>query len=155
MLKKNYITPVGFNRIKAELSSLLKIERPKMVKTVAWAASNGDRSENADYHYGKKRLREIDSRIRFLTKRIESAEVIDPATLDNSKVVFGSTVTLEKENGTQVTYQIVGEDEIDIKAGQISWKAPLAKALMNKKVDDEILFKKPNSEEYLKVLKIS
>ena len=113
--KKNYITPAGFDKIRAEYTGLLNVERPKVVEVVTWAASNGDRSENADYQYGKRRLREIDRRVFFLKNRLEDAEVIDPAKLNSEKIVFGATVTLENEDGESVTYQIVGEDEIDIK----------------------------------------
>ena len=124
---KNYITPVGFEKLKSEYSELLNKERPKVVETVAWAASNGDRSENADYIYGKRRLREIDSRLRFLGGKIEKAFVVDPATVRSEKVVFGATVTFENEDGDVVKYQIVGEDELDIKLGKISWKSPVVK----------------------------
>ncbi len=151
---KNYITPVGFEKLKSEYSELLNKERPKVVETVAWAASNGDRSENADYIYGKRRLREIDSRLRFLGGKIEKAFVVDPATVRSEKVVFGATVTFENEDGEVVKYQIVGEDEWDIKLGKISWKSPVAKSLLGKKVNDEVLVKKPNGEEYLTILKV-
>jgi transcription elongation factor GreB len=122
---------------------------------VAWAASNGDRSENADYHYGKKRLREIDSRLRFLLGRIESAEIVDPKTTKiSNKVLFGATVTILNEEDKEATYQIVGEDEFDIKSGKISWKSPLAKTLLGKKLDDEVPFKKNSGDEILKIIKI-
>ena len=125
MASLNYITPPGMKNLKKELENLLKVERPQVVATVAWAASNGDRSENADYIYGKRRLRQIDSRIRFLTKRIEAAQVVDPQKQEQTdKVVFGATITLEDEQGQQKTYQIVGEDEIDTTGGKISWKSP-------------------------------
>lgn len=154
--QKNYITPVGFQKLKDEYSQLLNVERPKIVETVAWAASNGDRSENADYHYGKKRLREIDSRLRFLMKRIENAEVVDPkVTKVSDKVLFGATVTIVNEEDEEATYQIVGEDEFDVKSGKISWKSPLAKALLGKKLDDEVPVRKPSGEEIVIITAIS
>ncbi|MCX7978988.1 MAG: transcription elongation factor GreB [Bdellovibrionaceae bacterium] len=144
---KNYITPQGLKALKEEYSFLLNVERPKVVETVAWAASNGDRSENADYQYGKKRLREIDRRLHFLSGRIEKAEVVDPATVKSDKILFGATVVLSDEEGKEQTWQIVGEDEWDIKLGKISWKSPLARALLGKKVGDEITVQKPGGEE--------
>lgn len=144
---KNYITPQGFEKLKSEYHELLNGERPKVVETVAWAASNGDRSENADYQYGKKRLREIDRRLHFLQKRMEAAEIIDPKALKSDKVIFGAKVTIENEDGETHTYQIVGEDELDIKQNKISWKSPVAKALLGKKLDDEVRIHKPAGEE--------
>lgn len=144
---KNYITPEGIAKLKAEYHELVAVERPKVVETVAWAASNGDRSENADYQYGKRRLRQIDGRLHFLQKRIEAAEVIDPKLLKSDKVVFGAKVTIENEDGEQHTYQIVGEDELDIKQNKISWKSPVAKALLGKKLDDEVKIQKPAGDE--------
>lgn len=152
--KKNYITPAGFDKIRAEYTGLLNVERPKVVEVVTWAASNGDRSENADYQYGKRRLREIDRRLFFLKNRLEDAEVIDPTKLDSEKVVFGATVTLENEDGEELTYQIVGEDEIDIKNKKISWKSPIAKAMLGKKLDDEIKVQKPSGEETMLITAI-
>lgn len=143
----NYITPEGFEKMRAEYSELLNQERPKVVETVTWAASNGDRSENADYQYGKKRLREIDKRLHFLQKKLESSEVIDPKSIQSDKVVFGATVTLEDEEGNSKTYQIVGADEFDIQKGRISWKSPVAQALLGKKLDDEVKIIKPSGEE--------
>jgi len=150
----NYITPDGFSKLKSEYSELLNVERPKVVEVVTWAASNGDRSENADYQYGKRRLREIDRRLHFLQKRIESAEVIDPKTLKSTKVVFGATVTIELENGSTAKYQIVGEDEFDIKLNKISWKSPVARALLGKQVDDEVKIVKPAGDETVVILDI-
>lgn len=150
----NYITPSGLNALKAELETLLKVERPKVVATVAWAASNGDRSENADYIYGKRRLREIDRRIGFLTKRIEDAEVVDPSTQRNTKIVFGALVTVKDEEGNVKTYQIVGEDEALPGNGQISWKSPLARALLGKSKGDEALVQKPQSESWVEIVAI-
>lgn len=154
MEKKNYITPIGFEKLKKEYSELLNVERPKLVETVAWAASNGDRSENADYIYGKRRLREIDRRLRFLLGRIESAEVVDPAQVKSSKVVFGAKVTVVNEDEQELVYQIVGEDETDIKLLKISWRSPIATALLGKKVGDEVIVKKPAGEEVLVIEEI-
>lgn len=152
--KKNYITPSGFEKLRSEYTELLNVERPKVVEVVAWAASNGDRSENADYQYGKRRLREIDKRLYFLKNRLEDAEVVNPATLKSDKVVFGATVSLENEEGEVLTYQIVGEDEIDIKQKKISWKSPVAKAILGKKLDDEVKVAKPAGEETLVIVDI-
>ena len=150
--EKNYITPAGFDKLRAEYTQLLNKERPQVVATVAWAASNGDRSENADYIYGKRRLREIDKRLHFLQIKMESAEVIDPKSLRSERIIFGATVTLESEDGDTVVYQIVGADEIDIKLGKISWNSPVAKALLGKKQDDEVTIKKPNGDETVTIL---
>src|SRR2546422_7202210 len=127
---KNYITPEGYARLKAELKQLAEDERPAVVKTVAWAASLGDRSENADYIYGKRRLREIDRRIRFLIKRLEQAEVVDPETQDTDQVFFGATVTVSDRDGSEQTVSIVGMDEVDPARGYVSWVSPIAKALL-------------------------
>ncbi len=151
MSEKNYITPQGLERLKSEYSELLNVERPKVVAVVAWAASNGDRSENADYIYGKRRLREIDSRLRFLQDKIERALVVDPKTLTGDKVVFGCTVTLINEDEQSHTYQIVGQDEFDIKLGKISWKSPVGSALLGKKVGDEVRIKKPGGDEFVTI----
>lgn len=150
----NYITPQGFEKLRTEYLTLLNDERPKVVVTVTWAASNGDRSENADYQYGKKRLREIDGRLHFLQKRMESAEVIDPKTLKSDKVIFGATVVIEDENGDQKTYQIVGSDEFDISKNKISWKSPIATALLGKKIDDEVKIQKPSGDELVVISEI-
>lgn len=139
----NYITPEGFKKLQAEFRALFHDERPKLVETVAWAAGNGDRSENGDYIYGKRRLREIDKRLKFLRDRIESAQVINPAEVKSSKVVFGATVTILEEDGGQKVYQIVGEDEIQAGANKISWKSPMAKALLGKSVGDEVEIHRP------------
>lgn len=148
---KNYITPMGIEKLKNEYHELMHVERPKVVEVVAWAASNGDRSENADYQYGKKRLREIDKRVHWLTKRIEDAEVVDPSTMSGDKVLFGATVTIVDEEGRESSYQIVGEDEIDIKVGKISWKSPVAKALLGKRLGDEVRIQKPAGEEFVTI----
>lgn len=152
--KKNYITPEGFEKLRAEYLELLNVERPKTVTVVSWAASNGDRSENADYQYGKRRLREIDKRLFFLKNRMQDAEVIDPSQLKSDKVVFGAKVTLENEDGEEVTYQIVGADEIDIKLKRISWESPLAKAILGKKIDDEVKVTKPSGDEMMTIVDI-
>lgn len=128
---KNYITPGGYRKLQEELDHLWKIERPQLVRTVSWAASNGDRSENGDYIYGKKRLREIDRRVRFLRKRLELAEVVDPAQRgDCDQVFFGATVTVCDSSGCESTYSIVGVDEADASGGRISWISPLARSLL-------------------------
>lgn len=152
--EKNYITPVGLKKLKDEYHQLFHVERPKLVETIAWAASNGDRSENADYIYGKRRLREIDRRIGFLGGRLEKAEIVDPQALSGDKVVFGATVTVLDEDENAKTYQIVGEDEWDIQTGKISWKSPVAKALLGKNLGDEVVVKKPAGEEVLIIEKI-
>jgi transcription elongation factor GreB len=152
--KKNYISPAGFEKLRHEYVELLSVERPKVVEVVAWAASNGDRSENADYQYGKRRLREIDRRVYFLKNRMQDAEVVDPKTIKSDKVVFGATVILENEDGEEVSYQILGEDEIDIKHKKISWKSPLAKAILGKKVGDEVKVNKPTGEEFMSIIDI-
>lgn len=151
---KNYITPEGLEKLRAEYNDLVQVQRPKTVETVAWAASNGDRSENADYIYGKRRLREIDGRLRFLSGRLEKAVVVDPKTLTGKKIVFGATVTLLDEDENQVAYQIVGEDEWDISKNKISWKSPVAKALLGKSEGDEVTVKKPAGEENFYIEKV-
>ena len=128
---KNYITPSGYRKLQEELDHLWRVERPALVKTITWAASNGDRSENGDYIYGKKRLREIDRRVRFLHKRLEQAEVVDPARRSAcEQVFFGATVTVCNDDGCEATYAIVGVDEADVSRGHISWVSPLARALL-------------------------
>lgn len=152
---KNYITPAGSEKLKVELKKLLYEERPALVKVISWAASNGDRSENGDYIYGKRRLREIDRRIRFLTKRLESAEVIDPAQQNPGRVLFGATVKVVDEEGIERTFKIVGQDEIDAKRGHVSWVSPIAKALLNARVGDAVQLKTPKGEEELEVIQIA
>lgn len=151
-MSKNYITKLGVEKLKAEYLELFHLERPKLVETVAWAASNGDRSENADYIYGKRRLREIDRRLRELSKKLSSAVVVDVPLVQSSKVVFGATVDLEDEEGKKVTYQIVGEDEIDPANGKMSWKSPLGKALLGKSKEDEVVIQTPSGERVYLVL---
>lgn len=153
-MDKNYITPQGLEKLRLEYQNLIQVERPKIVETVTWAASNGDRSENADYIYGKRRLREIDSRLRFLSKRMEKAEVVDPSTIKSEKILFGATVVVENEDGKEFQYQIIGEDEIDISGGKISWRSPIAKALLGKKAGDEVIVQKPKGQEILNILEI-
>ena len=153
-IDKNYITPTGIQKLKEEYHQLFHVERPKIVETVAWAASNGDRSENADYIYGKRRLREIDSRLRFLSDRLDKAEIVDPKKLKGETIVFGTTVTVSNEDGESKIYQIVGEDEWNIQQNKISWKSPVAKSLLGKKVGDEVVVKKPQGEEALVIEKI-
>ncbi len=153
-VRKNYITPKGHAKLKDELHLLLNKTRPDLTQVVAWAASNGDRSENADYIYGKKRLREIDRRIRFLTKRLEIAEVIDPAQVRSPTIAFGATVTFENEAGARKTVAIVGIDEIDPARGRISWISPLAKTLLGQRTGDVVLFRSPKGEEELEIKQI-
>ncbi len=141
---RNYITPAGHARLKDELEHLVKRERPQVVEVVAWAASNGDRSENGDYIYGKRRLREIDRRIRFLTKRLELAEVVDPLRQgDNDQVFFGARITVAEADGLENTYTIVGVDEADVARGRISWISPLARALIKSREGDTVRFQSP------------
>ncbi|MBI1173964.1 MAG: transcription elongation factor GreB [Sideroxydans sp.] len=153
---KNYITPAGHRRLKDELDYLWKEERPALVQTIAWAASNGDRSENGDYIYGKKRLREIDRRIRFLAKRLENAEVVDPAQRGEcEQVFFGATVTVCGQDGTERTYSIVGVDEADAGRSLISWVSPLARALLKAREADVVKVQLPDGVEELEIVEIS
>ncbi len=153
---KNYITPAGHRRLQDELKVLVKTERPKVVETVSWAAGNGDRSENGDYIYGKKRLREIDGRIRFLTKRLEAAEVVNPAAQANRKqVFFGATVTYATPDDKEHTVTIVGIDEADIDDGKVSWIAPVARALLKARVGDVVELKRPDGAEAIEVVAIA
>jgi transcription elongation factor GreB len=151
---KNYMTPAGAERLKAELKELLYQKRPEMVRTVSWAASNGDRSENGDYIYGKRRLREIDRRIRFLQRRLDGAEVVDPALQKSDRVLFGATVTVEDEEGRERRYQIVGIDEAEPAKGLVSWISPIAKTLLNAKVGDTVTLHSPRGEEDLEVTSV-
>ena len=153
---KNYMTPRGFRALEDELRQLTRSERPKIVEVVSWAAGNGDRSENGDYIYGKKRLREIDKRIRFLTKRIESAEVVDPARQeDRTRVWFGARVTIADEDDNHRTLALVGDDEQDASAGRIGWSAPLARALRGAAVGDLRRVVLPGGEKEWEVLEIA
>ena len=152
---KNYITPAGYQRLKEEFDHLWKAERPELVKTITWAASNGDRSENGDYIYGKRRLREIDRRLRFLSRRLDNAEVVDPAQRgDCDQVFFGATVTVSNAQGEQHTYSIVGMDEADPGRGLISWVSPLAKALLKAREGDSVRLNTPGGMEELEVVEI-
>jgi transcription elongation factor GreB len=156
MLKeKNYITPKGFLKLQNELHQLARVERPEVTKTVAWAAGNGDRSENADYIYGKKRLREIDRRVRFLSKRIEIALVVDPVAIMASKVQFGATVLIMDDEGLAKTVSIVGVDEIDTKHGFISWRSPVGSSLLGKEVGDTIEVQTPSRILTFEILEIN
>ena len=141
--EKNYITPKGLKVLQDELHLLARVERPEVTRTVAWAASNGDRSENADYIYGKKRLREIDRRVRFLTLRIDLAVVVDPQSIKSEKVQFGASVELIDEDGTSKIISIVGVDEIDTSKNLISWRSPIGSSLIGKKVGDTIEVRTP------------
>ncbi len=152
---KNYLTTAGYRRLKTELEHLVKTERPNLVQVVAWAASNGDRSENGDYIYGKKRLREIDRRIRFLMKRLDSAVVVDPAAQENVELVFfGATVTVCDGDGMEATYQIVGVDEADPGQGLLSWISPLARALLKAREGDRVRFQSPAGMREIEVVEI-
>lgn len=152
---KYYITRRGFQILKSELDNLVRVERPEVVSIVSWAASNGDRSENGDYIYGKRRLREIDRRIRFLIKRLESATVVDPAEQENvDQVFFGATVTVCDVEGVEVTYQIVGVDEANASDGRISWISPLAKALLKARLGDTVRFMSPSGLRELDIVDI-
>jgi len=152
---KNYLTPQGYARLKGEALRLLNQERPELVRVIAWAAANGDRSENADYIYGKRRLREIDRRIRFLTKRLDAAEVIDPAAREHTdQVFFGATVTVADDQGGESTYSIVGIDEVDVGRGRISWISPLARALLKRREGDQVAFKAPGGDQVLEIVKV-
>ncbi len=155
---KNYITPSGLQRLRDEHLFLLTRERPAVTKVVAWAASNGDRSENADYQYGKRRLRQIDGRIRFLTKRIDAAEVVDPeasrGVQASKKVFFGATVRYANATGTERVVSIVGVDEVDLNRNYISWVSPLARALMKSGPGDSVVLHAPSGTEQLEILEV-
>jgi len=152
---KNYITPVGYERLRAELLGLIDAERPRIVEIIHWAASNGDRSENGDYIYGKKRLREIDRRIRFLTQRLEIAKITDPSVHHGSdQVFFGATVTYVDDVGVDRTVTILGIDEADTLQGQTSWVSPVARALTKAKVGDEVSLVTPHGVQLLEVLRV-
>jgi transcription elongation factor GreB len=152
---KNYMTLAGYGRLRAELDALVRDERPRIVETVAWAASNGDRSENGDYIYGKKRLREIDRRIRFLIKRLESSTVVDPKDQRNvDQVFFGATVHYADEDGSSHTVQIVGVDEANASEGRISWISPLARALLKAREGDAVRFQSPAGAREIDVIEV-
>ncbi len=155
---KNYITKLGFERLRGELQNFLNVERPKMVETVSWAASNGDRSENGDYIYGKRRLREIDRRIRFLTKRLDAAEVIVPENQKSETIVFGATVTVLDEDQKKKVYVIVGVDETEVAKGRevlkISWVSPIGSALLGKRVGDVAVIETPRGSLELEIVSV-
>ena len=152
---RNYMTPAGWARLRDELRALLEVERPRVVETVSWAAKNGDRSENGDYLYGKKRLREIDRRIRFLTRRLDLAEVVDPAVHHGSdQVYFGATVTYANARGDERTITIKGIDEADSLAGEVSWVSPVARALLKAREGDEVRLVTPAGAETIEVVEV-
>ncbi len=152
---KNYMTPAGHARMQAELSHLVRTERPEVVSIVSWAAGNGDRSENGDYIYGKKRLREIDRRLRFLTKRLDNTVVVDPLDQTNTDVVFfGATVGVIDEHGAEARFSIVGLDETDPARGRISWISPLARALLKARIGDTVRFPAPGGIRELEIIDI-
>jgi transcription elongation factor GreB len=151
---KNYITPAGFARLQEEKKRLLEVERPEVVKVVAWAAALGDRSENADYIYGKRRLREIDRRVRFLIKRLEAAEVVDASGRDTDQVFFGATVKLRMK-GSVSDITIVGVDEVEPAQGRVSWVSPIAKALIKAREGDTVTLRSPAGEEQIEIIEVS
>lgn len=153
-----YMTPTCAQRLRAELKDLLYKQRPEMVETAAWAAGNGDRSENADYHYAKRRLRQIDGRIRFLMKRLENADIVDPeeqAKVANGRVLFGCTVTVENEEGEEKVLSIVGADEFDPERGHVSWTSPVGRALLGKSEGDQVAFATPGGRSELEIIKVA
>lgn len=153
---RNYITPAGYRRLKDELVTLLNVERPEVVRVVSWAASNGDRSENGDYIYGKKRLREIDRRIRFLTRRLDVAEVVDPTAREaTDQIFFGATVVYTTERGDEQRVTIVGTDEVDPARGYVSWISPIASALLKARAGDQVTLRTPAGVETLEILDVS
>ncbi len=150
---KNYISQNGFNKLAAEYENLAKVERPKTCEIITWAAGNGDRSENSDYIYGKKRLREIDRRMRFLSKRLEASEIVDYLKSNPNRVLFGATVTID--NGeSEKTYTIVGVDEIETKENKISYLSPIGKALMGREVGDEVVIKTPSGTQHWEITQL-
>jgi transcription elongation factor GreB len=151
---KNYITPAGFARLKEELKSLVEVERPEVVRTVAWAASNGDRSENGDYIYGKRRLREIDRRVRFLIKRLENAEVVHSSGRDTDQVFFGARVKVRSRSDLK-EISIVGVDEVDPAQGRVSWISPIARALIKAREGDTVTLRTPAGEEKIEIIEVS
>ena len=152
---KNYMTPEGFARMREELDTFMRKERPEVVKVVSWAAGNGDRSENGDYIYGKKRLREIDRRVRYLSKRLANAEVVDPAKrAKTDQVFFGATVTTANSKDEERTLKIVGVDEVDLTKGHVSWISPIAKALLKAEEGDIVKMRTPNGVEELEIVKV-
>jgi transcription elongation factor GreB len=155
MANPNYITPEGAKKLSEELGRLRTVERPKTVQEVADAAAQGDRSENAEYIYGKRKLREIDRRMYYLTKRLESAVVVDPKDQKSDQVFFGATVDLEDEDGAPARYLIVGEDESDFKRGRISWRSPVGRALLGKRAGDSVVVERPLGKTEYEIIKVS
>jgi transcription elongation factor GreB len=151
---KNYITPAGYEHLDAELRRLVELERPEVVKTVAWAASNGDRSENGDYLYGKKRLREIDRRVRFLIKRLEAAEIVRSSGRDTDQVFFGAAIRIRGKDGEK-ELRIVGVDEVDPARGHVSWISPIARALLKARQGDTVTLRSPAGEEPIEIIEVS
>jgi transcription elongation factor GreB len=151
---KNYMTPAGAKKLQDELRELRYKIRPEVTQTVAWAAGNGDRSENGDYLYGKKRLREIDRRIRFLSKRLDIVEIVDPLKVNSDQVLFGATVTIRDEEDREKTYSIVGIDETDLSQGRISWISPLASALFKAREGDIVTFRSPKGPQEIEIVGI-
>ncbi len=154
-----YMTPAGYARLRTELKHLVEAERPEVVRTVSWAASNGDRSENGDYIYGKRRLREIDRRVRFLIRRLENSEVVDSAGRDSDQIFFGATVALRTQSGGQGvagarTITIVGLDEVDASRGRVSWISPIAKALIKAREGDSVTLRSPGGAEELEIVSV-
>ena len=153
---KNYMTPEGFARLREELNTLLRQERPDVVKVVSWAAGNGDRSENGDYIYGKKRLREIDRRVRYLSKRLANAEVVDPARrAKTDQVFFGASVTYANDKGLERTVKIVGVDEVELDKGHVSWISPIAKALLRAEEGDVVRMRTPQGVEEIEIVAVT
>ena len=156
MQAPNYITPAGYRRLLSEMQQLIKVERPAVTETVRWAASNGDRSENGDYIYGKRRLREIDRRIRFLTKRLEQAQVVDPSVHRGSdQIFFGATVVFLRNDQAEETIRIVGQDEVDPAQRWVSWVSPIAKTLLKAREGDCLQLKTPSGADLIEVLSVS
>ncbi len=151
---RNYVSPAGYARLEAELRALVETERPEVVKIVSWAASNGDRSENGDYIYGKRRLREIDRRVRFLIKRLESAEVVDATGRDTDQVFFGATVAVRGASGSERRVTIVGIDEADASRGRVSWISPIARALLKAREGDVVTLRSPAGAEELEIVEV-
>lgn len=154
MSKANYMTPACHRKLSSELEHLLRVERPEVCQLVQWAAGNGDRSENADYQYGKKRLREIDRRVRFLSSRLEAAVVVDPANVKSDRVQFGASVTTIDEEGVAKTWAIVGVDEIDTAKNYISWQSPIGRSLLGKTIGDEVEVARPQGTMVLEIISI-
>lgn len=151
---KNLLTPEGARRMQDELKELRYRTRPEVTKIVSWAAANGDRSENGDYTYNKKRLRDIDKRIRFLSKRLENSEVIDPAKISSEQVLFGATVTIRDEEDRERQYSIVGVDEVEVSRGHISWLSPLGAALLKSRAGDVVTFNSPRGQQEIEIVRV-